>query len=113
MPSYSSEPVHITVPGSPRDPRGIPAPPSGVVLHQAPELHPDDVTVVEGIPVTSPARTLVDLAEVITRDELRLAFAQARERGILDMQAVKAAYLRVEWRPSLAMLHEVMEEFAE
>lgn len=83
------------------------------MIHHAPRLHPDDVAIVDGIPVTSLARTLVDLAEVTTRDELRAAFAQAREQGILDSAAVEAAYRRVEWRASLDMLHDVMGEFTE
>ena len=29
------------------------------------------------------------------------------------MAAVEASYARVEWRPSLAMLREVMSEFSE
>lgn len=112
MPKFNDEPIHVTVPGSRSDPRAARVP-SGVVIHHAPELHPDDLAIVHGIPVTSVARTLVDLAEVTTRDELRAAFAQAREQGILDMAAVEAAYRRVEWRPSLDMLHDVMGEFTE
>ena len=112
MSNFTDEPIHVTVPGSPSDPRDFEAP-EGVVIHHAPELHPDDVTVVNGIPCTSVARTLVDMAEDMTRDELRAAFAQARQLGILDMAAVEASYARVEWRPSLAMLREVMEEFSE
>ena len=112
MSIFNDEPIHVTVLGSPDDPRAA-AVQAGVVIHHAPELHPDDVAIVEGVPVTSLARTLVDLAEVMTRDELRAAFAQARARGILDMAAVEAAYSRVEWRPSLAMLHDVMDEFTE
>lgn len=108
----NDQPIHVTVPGSPEDPRAAGAP-SGVVIHHVPELHLDDMAIVEGVPVTSLARTLVDLAEVMTRDELRVAFAQARARGILNMAAVEAAYTRVEWRPSLAMLHDVMDEFTE
>ena len=108
----NDQPIHVTVPGSPEDPRAAGVP-SGVVIHHGPELDPDDVAIVEGVHVTSLARTLVDLAEVMTRDELRVAFAQARARGILDMAAVEAAYTRVEWRPSLAMLHDVMDEFTE
>ena len=110
MSIFSNEPIHVTVPGCTDDPRGMDIP-SGIVVHHTPELHPDDVTVVDGIPVTSLARTLVDLAEVMARDELRSTFAQAEARGILDMAAVEAAYTRVEWRPSLAMLGEVMDEF--
>jgi hypothetical protein len=83
----------------------------GVVIHRGPPLHPDDVTTVDGIPVTSPSRTLIDLAEVMTADELRACFARAREIGLLDPEALRAARARVEWRPSLAMLDEVITEF--
>jgi hypothetical protein len=106
------EPIHITVPGCPDDPRAPTPTPPGVVVHHVPELHPDDVTIHDGIPVTSVSRTLVDLAEVLTRDELREVFRNARERGLLDMAAVEASYARVEWRPSLAMLRAVMDEFS-
>jgi hypothetical protein len=112
MRNLGDEPIHITVAGSPGDPRGaIPNVP-GVHVHHAPPLHPDDVTVVDGIPVTSISRTLVDLAEILPRDELREVFAEASAKGLLDMDAVEASYARVEWRPSLRMLREVMDEFA-
>jgi hypothetical protein len=55
------EPIHVSVPARPLDPRyPAPPPPEGVVVHYVPELHPDDVTVVRGIPVTTPSRTLID-----------------------------------------------------
>lgn len=107
------EPIHVTVSGSPADPRaGVPEAPPGVVIHRSPELHPDDRDVVDGIPVTSVARTLVDLAEEMGREELRATFKRARDLGLLDIAAVEASYGRVEWRPSRAMLREVMDEFA-
>ena len=105
------EPIHITVQGCPDDPR-FADPPPGVVVHYTPPLHPDDLAVVNGIPCTSLARTLVDLAEDSTIDELRDLFAQARRKGILDIDAVRASAARVEWRPSLAMLDQVIEEFS-
>jgi predicted transcriptional regulator of viral defense system len=52
-----------------------------VVVHYGPPLHPDDLTLVDGIPVTSVARTLIDLAELMDADELRGCFATARERA--------------------------------
>ena len=106
------EPIHVTVPGSaddPRNPTSIP----GVVIHRQPPLHPDDLTTLNGIPVTSPSRTLIDLAEVMTATELREAFARAQEIGLLDPAALRAARARVEWRPSLAMLDEVIDEFCD
>ena len=47
----------------------------------------------------------------MSADELRAAFARARELGLLDPVALRAARARVEWRPSLAMLDEVIDEF--
>jgi hypothetical protein len=104
------EPIHVTVPGSADDPRidtSIP----GVVIHRGPPLHPDDVTTHNGIPVTSPSRTLIDCAEFMTAAELRATFARAQDIGLLDPEALRAARARVEWRPSLAMLDEVIDEF--
>jgi hypothetical protein len=77
-----------------------------------PPLHPDDVvTLPSGLRVTSVARTLIDLAEDLTLDELRDAFTAARARGLLDMGELGRSRERVEWRPSLAMLDEVIAEF--
>jgi hypothetical protein len=104
------EPIHVLVPGSADDPRSATSIP-GVVTHRGPPLHPDDVTTLHGIPVTSPSRTLIDLAEVLTATELRAAFARAKEIGLLDPEALRAARARVEWRPSLALLDEVIDEF--
>jgi len=106
-------PIHITVPGSPHDPRGAADAPPGVVIHHSPPLHPDDLAVVDGIPCTGVARTLVDCAEVMTKDELREVFANADRKGMLDLDAVRASAARAEWRPSLPMLYEVLEEFAD
>jgi hypothetical protein len=103
-------PIHVFAPGSADDPRldtSIP----GVVIHRGPALHPDDLTVYNGIPVTTPSRTLIDCAEGATIDELRALFARARALGHLDPEALRAARGRVEWRPSLAMLDQVIEEF--
>ncbi|MDX6683716.1 MAG: hypothetical protein QOG94_3755 [Solirubrobacteraceae bacterium] len=112
MTSFDREPIHVTALGGPHDPRaprpGVP----GVVIHYVPELHPDDLTVVDGIPVTSVSRTLVDLGEEMDKDELRATFARAALLGLLETQALEASYARVEWRPSLRMVREVMDEFA-
>lgn len=106
------EPIHVSVPGSADDPRLATSLP-GVVIHRVPPLHPDDLTIHHGIPVTSPSRTLIDLAELMTAAELRAAFAQAQAIGLLDPEELRAARRRVEWRPSLAMLDEVIDEFCD
>lgn len=104
-------PIHITVPGSPDDPRTVVEPIEGVIIHRSPSLHPDDVTVVDGIPVTSVSRTLIDIAESLEADELRECFVNAGSRGLLDPEQLRAARARVEWRPSLQMFDEVCAEF--
>ena len=108
----SEPPIHVTVPGFPHDPREPVEAPPGVVIHHSPPLHPDDMAVVNGIPCTSVARTLVDCAEEMTKDELRQLFANAERKGLLDIEAVRRSAARVEWRPSLQMLQEVIDEFA-
>ena len=106
------EPIHVTLPANSDDPREDGPPPPGVVIHRVPALHPDDLTIVDGIPVTTVARTLIDLAETCDADELRGYFARAAELGILDLEELAASRARVEWRPSLAMLDEVIAEFS-
>lgn len=46
---------------------------------------------VDGIPCTSPARTLVDLAGVVSTRTLRSAFERAAARRMLDLAQVEAA----------------------
>jgi hypothetical protein len=105
------EPIHVTIVGDPHDPRAPLRTPAGVVIHYAPDLHPDDVCVVGGILTTSPSRTLIDLAEVVEPDELRELFMRARDLGLLDREQLLAARRRVEWRASLQLFDEVMNEF--
>src|SRR3954447_18277402 len=106
-----NDPIHITIHGAADDPRSQMAAPPGIIIHRSPPLHPDDLDVVDGIPITSLARTLVDLAESSDAPELRSYFTQARAQGRLDIAAVRASAGRVEWRPSLPMLYEVIGEF--
>lgn len=49
----------------------------GIVLHQRIVLPPEDVTLVEEVPTTTPVRTMADLATVIGADELAHAMHQA------------------------------------
>ena len=105
------DPIHVYIsadPGDPREGRDLPA---ALIAHPGPRLHPDDCEEVDGLPVTSPSRTLIDLAEVMDAEELRAAFVFFRDRGLLDPQALTAARGRVEWRPTLALFDEVRGGF--
>ena len=48
----------------------------GLLLHRA-VLAPDEITIRDGIPVTTPARTLLDLAGVLQRHQLQQAVNEA------------------------------------
>jgi hypothetical protein len=54
------------------------------------ELHPEDVTVLDGIPITAPARTLLDLAEVVDERKLRYALSEALRRELTDRSEILA-----------------------
>lgn len=103
-------PIHVYVPGAPDEPCLVEEV-DGIIVHRGPPLHPDDCAVVDGIPCTSPSRTLIDLAECVPPDELRGAFARAAELGMLDLEALDASLARVDWRPTLPLVHAVVEEY--
>jgi predicted transcriptional regulator of viral defense system len=85
--------IHITAPG-----RGAAAQRPGLVVHRSARL---PRTVVDGIPVTTPARTLVDLAATAPRRLVDRAVAGAERQRVFDLQAVKAEMLR---RPGARVL---------
>ena len=59
----------------------------GIVVHRVRQLHAEDRALVENIPVTSVARTLVDLAPVVRNDQLRRVIEAAERQGALDLRA--------------------------
>jgi hypothetical protein len=70
----------------------------GLWLHRRRVLPPDEIEVVRAIPVTSPARTLVDLAPMLTAAQLRSTLGEADRRGLLDADAVERALQRTKGR---------------
>lgn len=63
----------------------------GVRFHRVRPPRREEVGTVDGIPCTSPARTLVDLAGVVSDWTLRSAFERAAQRKLLDIAAIEAA----------------------
>ncbi|MBS1868748.1 MAG: type IV toxin-antitoxin system AbiEi family antitoxin domain-containing protein [Actinobacteria bacterium] len=61
-------------------------------------LHEEDVASVRGIPATSPARTLVDLAPMLTAGQLQATLGEADRRGLLEPAAVYRALRRTKGR---------------
>jgi very-short-patch-repair endonuclease len=84
--------VEVTTPA---DRRATPA----IRVYARRRLHPLDVTVIDAIPVTGVARTLVDLADVLPTARLELVVGEAERRGAFDLKAVEAALNRTRHRP--------------
>lgn len=80
----------------------------GIDVHRVRRLHADDVTVVAGIPVTTVARTIVDLGEVCRDDAVAKAFHEADVLRVLDIARVEAAMGRVTGRRSLRPLQALL-----
>jgi predicted transcriptional regulator of viral defense system len=81
---------------------------SGLWIHRARRLDPEDVTVRDGIPVTTVARTLVDLTDVLAPDRLLRAMREAEFLKLLDLDALNAAVQRAHGRKRLGGLREAM-----
>ncbi|MGH2991739.1 MAG: type IV toxin-antitoxin system AbiEi family antitoxin domain-containing protein [Solirubrobacterales bacterium] len=79
-----------------------------VDVHRAGTLESDDVTRVDGIPCTSVARTLLDLAGVVERRSVERAYEQAEVLGVLDVSAVEAVLTRSFRRPGSAVLRGIV-----
>lgn len=72
-------PVHVTVVG-----RALARRP-GLEIHRCGTLDPEDRDRLEGLPLTAPARTLLDLAAFLSPDELEPLVAEAQRRlGVSD-----------------------------
>jgi very-short-patch-repair endonuclease len=80
----------------------------GIQTHRARRLHPEDVTAKEGIPVTTVARTLVDLTDVLGSDRVLRAIREAEVLRLLDHQALNAAVQRAHGRKRLGVLREAV-----
>jgi predicted transcriptional regulator of viral defense system len=83
----------------------------GVQVHRARRLHLDDLTVKDGIPVTTVARTLVDLTDVLGSDRVLRAIREADFLGLLDLDALSAAVERAHGRKRLGVLREAVAAY--
>jgi very-short-patch-repair endonuclease len=79
-----SGPAHVLVPGGAGRGR------SGIRVHRHPGLAPSEVTARAAIPVTTPARTILDLAATVSDRRLKRALDQAELQELTDYPALDA-----------------------
>lgn len=81
----SSGVIHVTVPTrSGRERR------AGLMIHRC-ALTPDDVTVRDGIPITTPTRTIIDLARTMSERQLAKIIDRADLLRLTDFAALRSA----------------------
>ena len=85
----------------------------GITLHRPRRLHPDDVMVVERIPVTTVERTLLDVAEVVVPRVLKYVFDEAVRQRLIDMHAMDALLGRSNGRRGLKRLARLIAKARE
>jgi very-short-patch-repair endonuclease len=61
----------------------------GVRIHRVRDLRPDEVTVLDGIPVTTPARTLLDIAETESERDVEQGYANALRMGLITADTMR------------------------
>jgi very-short-patch-repair endonuclease len=81
---------------------------AGVRVHRARRLDAQDVTAKDGIPVTTVARTLVDLTDVLGPDRILRAMREADYLRLLDLNALNAAVRRGRGRRGVRVLKEAL-----
>ncbi len=83
-----------------------------MTVHRTRRLDLADRATADAIPVTSVARTLVDLAEVLAERHLANAVHEAEVQRLFDLGAVKEAQARVPGRAGRHRLDRVLAAYA-
>jgi len=96
--------VEVSVPGARRKR------PRSILLHQPKQLPTRDRGWIENIPVTSLARTLVDLAAVVKPERLDNAFEEAERIGELDLRALEEVCARSNGKKGVAEITRLIAE---
>jgi hypothetical protein len=67
----------------------------GLVVHESKAFDPVDAMVIEGIPVTTPERTLLDLGAVCHESTVEMALDAAEKRELVTLASVRVAVTRL------------------
>jgi len=97
--------IDVTAPGR----RG--RSPLGIDAHRHGSLRAQDRTEVEGIPCTTVAKILLDMAAVVTMRELRNAVTQAEVQRIFDLTEMDELLRRSRGRRGVARMRLVIAEY--
>lgn len=80
----------------------------GITVHRRPKLREEDVTVRNGIPVTAPVRTLIDLAWKLDGKRLERAINEADRLDLVDPEALYLALDGYPGQRGVGVLREML-----
>jgi hypothetical protein len=83
-------------------------PPKGLIRHRARNWDAADQAIVEGIPVTTVARTILDLAWKLPADRLRRVLERAEDLRLLDLDELRAVVERNRGHPGAKPLRSAL-----
>jgi very-short-patch-repair endonuclease len=98
--------IHVTLPGDPGRRRR-----AGIRLHRSALLGADESTVHSGIPVTTPVRTVIDLASMLRGRPLEHALDLAEQRGLVDFAELKRRLAELPGRPGSPALQALLHSY--
>jgi very-short-patch-repair endonuclease len=81
---------------------------TGIRARRDPLLGPDEVTHVQGIPITTPTRTVFDLATVLAPPDLERALARADKRGLAELATLWSLVARYPTRRGSGTLRTLL-----
>jgi very-short-patch-repair endonuclease len=79
-----------------------------VRVHRCRRIHPDDISLVDSIPVTSIERTICDLASVLPYADLKRAFEEAERRHLVDHRKLGEAVERMRGMAGAAATRDLL-----
>lgn len=106
-PFDSGAPIHILAL------RDIRSSDPGLRFHRTATLAPDDVTVRHGVPVTRPARTILDFATHAPRRDLEYAIGRAHRAGQLQPDDLRHLLVRFPRRRGVRLLRQILDEMSD
>lgn len=84
---------------------------AGVTVHQLTDLEPGHIVDHDGLPVTSPERTVIDLAAVLREGHLARILDNGLAAGLVDLEALQTLFgtLGRRGKPGTAVLRKLLD----
>lgn len=83
----------------------------GLKIHRTRSLHPGEIVTRHGIRMTSPVRTMINLAETETPKTLDMAVRRGVDHGCLDLASLTRALDKSRGRKGITKLRKVVEQW--